>query len=91
MTQATGNPGVQRLTILSQGYVEHLVVTAGTYTHTQDSANSTWTVEHGLGFFPSITVVDSAGTEVEGAVVHTDENEAVITFSAAFSGKAYCS
>lgn len=59
------------------------------YVHTQNSASTTWTVNHGLAKFPAVTVVDSSGNEVIGAVQHIDENNAELTFSAAFSGKAY--
>lgn len=59
------------------------------YTHNQSPASAVWTVSHGLGKFPSVTVIDSAGTEVVGDVVHIDANTTEITFSAAFSGKAY--
>lgn len=60
------------------------------YPHTQAVAASTWTIPHNLGKFPSVTVVDSAGTEVVGDVTHADENTAVVTFTAAFAGRAFC-
>ena len=60
-----------------------------TYVHTQNSPSTTWNVAHNLGKLPSITIVDSGGTEVVGEVTHTDSDNAVLTFSAAFSGKAY--
>src|SRR5665213_1181258 len=60
------------------------------YAHTQSLPATTWNVAHNLGKFPSVTVVDSAGTQVMGAVVHIDANNLVINFSAGFSGKAYC-
>lgn len=65
--------------------------TGGQYVHTQNSASTTWVVAHGLNMFPNVTVVDSAGTEVVGAVHYDDENQLTLTFSAAFSGYAYLS
>lgn len=59
------------------------------YVHDQMSASAVWTVTHGLGKYPSVTVVDSAGDECEGHVNHVTLNQTVITFSAAFSGKAF--
>lgn len=59
------------------------------YVHNQNSASAVWTVTHGLDKIPAVTVVDSAGTEVVGDVAHIDKNTTKITFSAAFSGKAY--
>ena len=59
------------------------------YTHNQTSSLSTWSITHNLGKFPSVTVVDSARSVVVGEVNMTNINEVEITFSAAFSGKAY--
>ena len=61
------------------------------YVHTQSVASNTWTISHGLQFIPSITVVDSAGTVVEGSYNYPDANTVVASFSGAFSGKAYLS
>ena len=60
-----------------------------TYTHTQASASSTWTITHNLNCFPSVTVVDSAGSVVIGDVVYISANVVSVTFIAAFAGKAY--
>lgn len=60
-----------------------------TYTHDQAVAAATWTVAHGLGRYPSVTVVDSAGTMVFGEVNYLDANTVQLDFSTAFSGKAY--
>lgn len=59
------------------------------YTHNQNTASDVWIINHGLGKNPSVTVVDSAGTEVVGDIEHIDTNTVKIIFSAAFSGKAY--
>ena len=61
------------------------------YTHTQGSDSATWTINHDLGFYPSVTVFLSSGDIVEGAIAHTDTNNLTITFSAAISGTAYLS
>ena len=59
------------------------------HVHEQAVAAATWTVNHGLGKFPSVTVVDSAGEECEGEVQHTSASQCVLIFSAAFSGRAF--
>lgn len=59
------------------------------YVHTQGAAATSWVVTHNLNKFPSVTVVDSGGTVVMGTVVHNSVNQATLSFSAAFSGKAY--
>ena len=59
------------------------------YVHNQGSASSTWNISHNLGAYPNVTVVDSAGSQVEGSVDYTDDNTIVISFSAPFGGKAF--
>lgn len=61
------------------------------YTHTQASASSTWTINHGLGYRPSVTIFDNTATEVEGAITHNDENNVTLEFSVAITGTAYLS
>jgi hypothetical protein len=56
---------------------------------TQASPSTTWSVSHDLNKFPSVTVVDSAGTQVIGDVQHIDNDNLTITFINQFSGKAY--
>ena len=41
---------------------------SGSYVHDQSFSASIWTVNHGLDKFPSVTVVDSAGTIVVGEI-----------------------
>jgi hypothetical protein len=60
-----------------------------TYTHTQASASSAWVITHNLNCFPSVTVVDSAGSVVFGEVEYITANQVRVTFAAAFGGKAY--
>lgn len=65
--------------------------TGSNYVHTQAIPSATWTVAHNLGYYPSVTVVDSSKREVEGQVEYIDINNVIITFAAAFSGSAYFS
>lgn len=61
-----------------------------TYIHTQNISANTWKVNHNLGKYPSVTVVDSAGSSIAGAKISYDDfNNLTLTFSAIFSGKAY--
>lgn len=60
-----------------------------TYTHNQIAPADNWVIEHKLRRHPSVTVVDSGNSVVIGDVNYTSDNEVVITFTAAFSGKAY--
>lgn len=61
------------------------------YVFNQNTPSTTWTIVHGLDFIPNITVVDSAGSVVEGDYSYPNENTIVATFSGAFAGKAYLS
>jgi hypothetical protein len=61
------------------------------YVYTQSVPASTWSITHGLGFIPNITVVDSGGTVVEGSYNYPNNNSVVLTFTGSFTGKAYLS
>ena len=62
---------------------------APTFQFTQGAPATTWNIQHNLGKFPSITVIDSGNTVVNGEYTYTDNNNVVLSFSAAFAGKAY--
>lgn len=59
------------------------------FVFTQQSPVDTWTIDHPLGGFPSVSVVDSANTVVFGMISYVNEGRIVLNFSAPFSGKAY--
>ena len=61
------------------------------FNHQQGISSTTWTIKHNLNFYPNVTVVDSAGTIVEGEITYTNRNSLVLTFQSAFSGNAYLS
>jgi len=60
-----------------------------TFEFTQGVPAVTWNIQHNLGKFPSITVIDTADTVVTGQYTYIDNNNVTLTFSAAFAGKAY--
>jgi hypothetical protein len=59
------------------------------YVHDQQVASTSWTVTHNMNKYPSVNVVDTANDEVTGDVRYNSLNQITITFTAAFSGKAY--
>lgn len=65
--------------------------TAGSYVHTQAVADDTWTVVHELGYYPAVSIVDSAGSVLIAAIEYVDITSVIVRFSGATSGKAYCS
>lgn len=71
-------------------YTDQLSFGSGSYyRHQQSIASSVWTINHNLARIPSVTIINSAGEEEEGDVQHTDVNNTILTFGAAFSGEAY--
>lgn len=62
---------------------------SGIYRHVQMTPASVWNIHHTLGRYAAVTVVDSAGSMVEGDVAYVSTSEVTISFSAAFSGEAY--
>lgn len=59
------------------------------FTFNQASAASSWDITHTLDGFPSVTVVDSAGTVVVGTVSYNSTSSVTVSFESAFAGKAY--
>lgn len=54
----------------------------------QPFAASEWTIDHGLGVYPSVTIIDSSGEQVIGTVFYDSPNRVRVRFGAAFSGRA---
>ena len=59
------------------------------FEYDQNTASPVWVITHNLNNYPSVTIVDSAGNEVEGDIQYTSNNVVTVTFSAGFAGKAY--
>ena len=60
-----------------------------TYRYEQIQPSGVWVINHNLGRYPSVTVVDSAGTVVIGDITYNSKNQITITFRGAFAGYAY--
>jgi hypothetical protein len=50
------------------------------YLHTQNVAAAVWHIVHNLGYYPSVNVIDNAGTLIQGAVQHIDVNTLEVSF-----------
>lgn len=61
------------------------------YIHDQSIPQATWIINHGLGYFPNVTSVDSSGRRVFGDVQYANINSLAIHYSGGFAGKAYLS
>jgi hypothetical protein len=60
-----------------------------TFTHDQLVAAYMWDIVHNLNRYPSVTVIDSGGSEIIPEVQYTNENEIKLYFANRTSGKAY--
>lgn len=59
------------------------------YVYEQEVASDTWVINHNLGKFPSVEIVDSAGTRMYPEVQWVDDNNCIARMNAAVKGKAY--
>lgn len=82
---ATGTPSVNTV-LLGDGSWS-----VRAFIHDQMVAADVWTISHNLGRFPSVAIVDTAGSVVIGQVVYVDDATVRVSFSAPFSGRAYLS
>lgn len=71
--------------------INFVLPTGGSYIHTQSTSSSTWTINHNLGYYPAVSVVDSGGNVVIGDVNYISINAVSVSFNASFGGKAYLS
>jgi hypothetical protein len=55
----------------------------------QDTPSSSWSINHSLGGFPSVSVVDSSNTLIFGEIIYNNTFNVTINFTAPFSGKAF--
>jgi hypothetical protein len=76
-----------------EGNLTMVINTSGSasYTHEQASGSTNWLVTHNLGKKPHVTVTDSAGTEIIGAITYPSLNQVSIEFSNPETGYAYIS
>jgi len=60
-----------------------------TFIFTQGVPATTWNIQHNLGKFPSVSVVNNNEIVMYGNTTYINNNNLTINFSAGFSGKAY--
>jgi hypothetical protein len=91
-TVVTGEePAVTITGIAPNQVINFTIPVGGAYMHTQYSSSNRWEITHNLMYNPNVTVVDSAGTLIEGSIEYLSPNSIVLLFSAPFAGKAYLS
>jgi len=79
-----GPPGPQG----SQGIQGPPGANGGIFVYTQTSPSATWVIQHNLGNYLPVTVVDTSGNEMEGTVSYLSLDTIQLDFSAPFSGTA---
>ena len=60
-----------------------------TYVFEQGIASATWVVTHNLNKFPSVVVVDSAGTQFLTQIHYDSLNQLTVSMNGATTGKVY--
>ena len=77
------------LSLLQLNSIGPTPVSDKNFVYVQGTSSAVWVVNHNLNKYCSVSVVDTAGTEVIGTVDYNSLNTITITFSAPFSGEAY--
>lgn len=61
---------------------------SGAYIHTQSSSSTTWTINHNMGFRPSVELLDSGSQEIDGEISHPTINQTIVRLNPASTGIA---
>jgi len=85
----TNKPSINGVVLEGDKTTEDLDLnTDANYTHQQTDASAEWVIVHNLNKYPAVSIIDSAGEEVEGNVHYDSTNQVTITFVGAFKGTA---
>ena len=71
--------------------IEWIVATSADkyFLHTQSTPSVSWVVNHSMGKYPSVTLMDGSGNVIEADnIQHTDLNSTTITLSESITGTA---
>lgn len=74
-----------------EGYLYLAARTLGTYVHEQTLEAEEWVINHNLGKYPVVVLVDSSNVVQIGTIQYTTLNQVRVTFTNAINGKAYLS
>ena len=62
--------------------------TGTAFEYVQAAPATTWTINHNLGFRPSVELLDAGSQEIDGEVAHPTVNQTVVTLNPASAGLA---
>lgn len=60
------------------------------FEHVQPVGSTDWQVDHELGRYPVVMVVNTSGDMIEGQIDHSTTNRLFVRFNNAQTGRAYC-
>ena len=86
-TAVVVNPSTPSVTVVNAGPVGPAGSGAG-YNHTQTAALSIWTINHNLGYKPSVQIFTTGGLEMIAEIQHVSINQVTVTFNNAVTGTA---
>lgn len=72
-----------------QEQIDNIDVTDDTFVYEQGIASDVWVITHNLNKYPSITLVDSAGTVFKAKEEYNSANQVTVYLNGATTGKAY--
>lgn len=82
-------PQINGVTLIGDKTSEELnIIGDKNFVFEQKQALATWVIVHNLNKYPTVSVIDSSGSEVIGEVSYDNINQVTITFKGAFKGKA---
>ena len=88
----TADPGkfVRKAGVIPYAYelVTPDQVSTASYTFNQTTPATTWTINHNLGFFPSVELLNSGLQEIDGEISHTNINQTIVIVHPATAGLA---
>ena len=86
----SNKPSINDVVLVGNKTGEELgIINDKNFVYVQATSSNIWEITHNLNKYPAVTVVDSGGSVVIGEIVYIDKNNVRITFTSAFSGKAY--
>lgn len=83
-SQIEGKPRFESL----EEELEYLHASTTVYEHEQEEPATQWVVEHNLGRFPQVTLIDEYGNVVYSFIGHESKNKLAVKFSEPVSGSA---
>ena len=82
-------PKINSVELIGNRSLEELgIVNDKNFYYKQLTSSDVWVITHNLNKYPSVTVLDSSGTEVVGDIHYDSENQCTLTFKGAFKGSA---